>query len=87
MSMTSRRSLLKYLAVGSGLSALGSASSFANVPAAIGERGYAKGPYGLVHFNDTQTGAGVPASSAHVVSAVQRRLRIAECARSPCDRD
>lgn len=74
MSMPSRRSLLKYLGAGAGLAALGSASSFANVPAAVGERGYAKGPYGLVHYHDTQEGAGVPMVLLHQAPMSHRQF-------------
>jgi len=74
MSMASRRSLLKYLGAAAGLSVLGSASSFANVPAAVGERGYAKGPYGLVHYHDTQTGAGVPMVLLHQAPMSHRQF-------------
>ena len=74
MGMTSRRSLLKYVGLGAGLSVLGSARSFANVPAAVGERGYAKGPYGLVHYHDTQTGAGVPMVLLHQAPMSHRQF-------------
>lgn len=74
MGMTSRRSLLKYLGQGAALSALGGARSFANVPAAVGERGYAKGPYGLVHYHDTQTGAGVPMVLLHQAPMSHRQF-------------
>ena len=53
---------------------LGSARSFANVPAAVGERGYAKGPYGLVHYHDTQTGAGVPMVLLHQAPMSHRQF-------------
>jgi pimeloyl-ACP methyl ester carboxylesterase len=72
--MTSRRSLLKYVGLGSGLSLLSSACLFANVPAAVGERGYAKGPYGLVHYHDTQTGAGVPMVLLHQAPMSHRQF-------------
>jgi len=74
MSMTSRRSLLKYLGLGAALSALGGARLFANVPAAVGERGYAKGPYGLVHYHDTQTGSGVPMVLLHQAPMSHRQF-------------
>ena len=74
MGMTSRRSLLKYVGLGAGLSVLGSARSFANVPAAVGERGYAKGPYGLVHYHDTQTRAGVPMVLLHQAPMSHRQF-------------
>ena len=74
MSMTSRRSLLKYLGQGTALSALGGARSFANLAAAVGERGYAKGPYGLVHYHDTQTGAGVPMVLLHQAPMSHRQF-------------
>ena len=74
MGMTSRRSLLKYVGLGAGMSVLGSARSFANVPAAVGERGYAKGPYGLVHYHDTQTGAGVPMVLLHQAPMSHRQF-------------
>lgn len=74
MSMTSRRWLLKYLGLGAALSALGGARLFANVPAAVGERGYAKGPYGLVHYHDTQTGSGVPMVLLHQAPMSHRQF-------------
>lgn len=74
MGMTSRRSLLKYVGLGGGLGLLSSARLFANVPAAVGERGYAKGPYGLVHYHDTQTGAGVPMVLLHQAPMSHRQF-------------
>jgi pimeloyl-ACP methyl ester carboxylesterase len=74
MSMTSRRWLLKCLGLGAALSALGGARLFANVPAAVGERGYAKGPYGLVHYHDTQTGSGVPMVLLHQAPMSHRQF-------------
>ena len=74
MGMTSRRSLLKYVGLGGSLGLLSSARLFANVPAAVGERGYAKGPYGLVHYHDTQTGAGVPMVLLHQAPMSHRQF-------------
>ncbi len=74
MSTTSRRSLVKFLGSGIALGALGSVASLANVPAAVGERGYARGPYGLVHFNDTRTGLGVPMVLLHQAPMSHRQF-------------
>ncbi len=74
MSETSRRSLLKLLGASVGFASLPFAPAFANVPAAVGQRGYAKGPYGLVHFNDTQTGTGVPMVLLHQAPMSHRQF-------------
>ena len=74
MSEASRRSLLKLLGASVGFASLGAVPVFANVPAAVGKRGYAEGPYGLVHFNDTQTGTGVPMVLLHQAPMSHRQF-------------
>jgi len=64
MTSQQRRRLLTVGWLAMILSALGGASSWANVPAAKGERGYARGPYGQVHYLDTG-GSGTPLLLLH----------------------
>lgn len=64
MPYKARRSFLKLLSAGAGLAAY-AVPALANIPAARGERGYARGPYGLVHYLDTQVGKGVPLVLLH----------------------
>ncbi len=58
-----RRALLGLLGAG-GAAALGGRRPNANTPAATRHRGYAEGPYGLVHFQDTG-GDGLPVILSH----------------------
>jgi pimeloyl-ACP methyl ester carboxylesterase len=59
-----RRSVLGMLGAGYAASALMGGSAAANTPAAARRRGYADGPYGLVHFQDTG-GDGMPVILSH----------------------